>query len=201
MVRAPHAGRDFKENNMSAVSTGNTAVSSADTAARLYPGGNGNQSQGGGSQDNSNNGSPVASPYVVTNMTEGKTIYVDPNTGKSFEMETRNDTDKRKSKEGADNPYNGRITGVFYPETDEDKKKFGWGAITTDDTRGRWIHGGGNNTTLAPDPSAPRQGWVPTLGCTRGQNEDVHQMAKEIEQFQKNNPNVPINYYRVRPEK
>lgn len=186
---------------MSAVSTGNTAVSSADTASRLYPGGNGNQSQGGITQDNSNTGSTVASPYVVTNMTEGKTIYVDPNTGKSFEMETRNDIDKRKSKEGADDPYYGRVTGVEFPEQNEENKPYGWAIIRTDDDRLRFLHGGGRNKTLAPDPYAPRQGWVPTQGCTRAQNEDVHQMAQQIDQFQKNHPNVPIMYYRVRPEK
>lgn len=181
---------------MSEGSNSINATSSADTAARLYPSGNGNQNQGG-TQENSNNGSTeVATPYVVTNMTDGKTVYFDPNTGESFEMETRNAVAK-KSKGGADDPYNGRITGVVYPEGDDNKKKFGWAMVTTDDERHRWIHGGGSGLD---DPYAARQGWVPTLGCTRGQNEDMHQLAQRVEQFQKNNPNVPIMYYRVRPE-
>ncbi len=181
-------------------SNSNAATSSADTAARLYPSGSENQSQGASAPAN---GSPKpASPYVVTNMTDGKTIYVDPNTGKSFEMETRNDI-MPDSESGADDPYFGRITSA---EINRNKKlgpSFGTAKIYTDDVpRGRIIHGGGHtsNKALVSDPFAPRQGWVPTYGCTRGQNEDVEKMAGLIQQFQKDHPKVPILYYRVRPD-
>jgi hypothetical protein len=175
-------------------SNSSTATPSADAAARLYPSNGGDQSHdttapGDGSAE-------PASPYVVTNMTNGKTVYFDPNTGDSFEMETQNAISK-KSKAGADSPYTGRIMDVVYPDSEEDKRKFGWAKITTDDQRQRWIHGGGSDLQ---DPNAPRQGWEHTRGCTRGQNEDVFNLAQRIEKFQQDHPDTPILYYRVRPE-
>jgi RHS repeat-associated protein len=65
--------------------------------------------------------------------------------------------------------------------------------IDTGDPRGRDIHGGG---TVLPDPYAPRQGWVRTRGCTRGQNEDVQRLGDEIRRFQQRNPGVQIPYTR-----
>lgn len=41
--------------------------------------------------------------------------------------------------------------------------------IHTGDPRGRDIHGGGSS---CEDPYADRQGWFPTYGCLRMQNED-----------------------------
>nr|DAE03276.1 MAG TPA: putative carnitine operon oxidoreductase caia, putative carnitine operon oxidoreductase [Siphoviridae sp. ctwzt2]DAP75847.1 MAG TPA: putative carnitine operon oxidoreductase [Caudoviricetes sp.] len=46
--------------------------------------------------------------------------------------------------------------------------------ITTGDCRARDIHGGGSGL---PDPYAPHQGWVPTLGCLRMQNADGEEVA------------------------
>jgi hypothetical protein len=65
--------------------------------------------------------------------------------------------------------------------------------INTADSRYRYIHGGGSGL---PDPMAPRQGWVPTYGCARGQNEDVINLGQAITAFQKENPTVPIPYVR-----
>lgn len=112
-------------------------------------------------------------------------------------METRNDI-MPDSKPGADDPYWGRITGVEMGKLGD---SYGTAKIHTDDPRGRIIHGGGKskNKELIPDPYAPRQGWLPTQGCTRGQNEDVEELAKRIQQFQNDHPKVPIMYYRVRP--
>ncbi len=171
--------------------------SSSDVADRLYPGQNGNQNNQNGKQGNSGNGNAeIATPYVVTNMTTGKTMYFDPNTGDSFEMETRNDVTS-DSEPGADDPYWGRITGA---EIGKLGKSFGTAKIYTDDyPRARIMHGGGDNPKLVPDPYAPRQGWVKTKGCTRGQNEDMEEMARRVQQFKKDHPNVDIMYYRVRP--
>ena len=67
--------------------------------------------------------------------------------------------------------------------------------IDTGDPRGRDIHGGGS--CLGPLGSQqPRQGWCPTLGCIRGQNEDVQELGRRIQQFQQQNPGVSIPYYR-----
>jgi RHS repeat-associated protein len=65
--------------------------------------------------------------------------------------------------------------------------------IDTGDPRGRDIHGGGAGLT---DPYAPRQGWRPTFGCTRGQNEDVQRLGDAIQEFQRRNPGVQIPYTR-----
>jgi len=58
---------------------------------------------------------------------------------------------------------------------------------------GRDIHGGGTGLT---DPYAPRQGWVPTYGCTRGQNEDVQRLGNAIQEFQRRHPGIQIPYTR-----
>ncbi len=58
---------------------------------------------------------------------------------------------------------NGPAYGTFY--------------ISTGDSRGRDIHGGGSGL---PDPFAPRQGWVPTHGCLRMQNVDGEELSRRI---------------------
>ena len=67
--------------------------------------------------------------------------------------------------------------------------------IDTGDPRGRDLHGGGSCPRI-PDPYAPRQGWCPTLGCTRLQNEDIQALGDAIEDFQRRHPGVPIPYER-----
>jgi RHS repeat-associated protein len=58
---------------------------------------------------------------------------------------------------------------------------------------GRDIHGGG---TGLKDPFAPRQGWKPTEGCTRGQNADVKTLGQAISAFKGANPGVKVSYCR-----
>ena len=67
--------------------------------------------------------------------------------------------------------------------------------INTGDLRGRGILGGGR---VLGDPGAyaPIQPLVRTAGCTRGHNQDVQKLANLIEQYQEQNPNVPIIYCR-----
>ena len=59
----------------------------------------------------------------------------------------------------------------------ENSVAFGTFYITTGDSRGRDIHGGGSGLD---DPFAPRQGWTPTLGCLRMQNEDGEALSRLI---------------------
>lgn len=56
-------------------------------------------------------------------------------------------------------------------------ESFGTCFINTGDPRERVIHGGGSSL---PDPFAPRQGWTPTLGCLRVQNEDGEALSRLI---------------------
>ena len=65
--------------------------------------------------------------------------------------------------------------------------------IDTGDSRGRDIHGGG---TGLKDPFAPNQGWKPTMGCTRGQNDDVKRLGQAISAFKGANPGVKVSYCR-----
>jgi RHS repeat-associated protein len=67
--------------------------------------------------------------------------------------------------------------------------------VDTGDPRGRDIHGGGAGLS---NPYAPRQGWRPTDGCTRGQNEDVQRLGDAIQDFQRRHPDVQIPYTRRR---
>jgi len=65
--------------------------------------------------------------------------------------------------------------------------------IDTGDSRGRDIHGGG---TGLKDPFASSQGWKPTMGCTRGQNDDVKRLGQAISAFKSANPGVKVSYCR-----
>ena len=58
---------------------------------------------------------------------------------------------------------NGPAYGTFY--------------IETGDYRERDIHGGGSSL---PQPYAPRQGFLPTFGCLRMQNEDGEELSRMI---------------------
>lgn len=62
-----------------------------------------------------------------------------------------------------------------------DNIPYGTAFIYTGDPRGRGIHGGGSGLS---DPFAPRQaddeGWVPTYGCLRMNNEDVEELANMV---------------------
>jgi RHS repeat-associated protein len=83
---------------------------------------------------------------------------------------------------GAAGPY---VSGNIYilpgPHND-DPNAYGPNAIIeTDDPRYRWIHGGGLGL---PDPLAPYQGWYPTHGCTRMQNQDIDDLTRIILDWQ-----------------
>lgn len=67
--------------------------------------------------------------------------------------------------------------------------------LDTGDSRGRDIHGGG--TSLA-DPYAARQGWNKTMGCTRGQNEDVQALGQSVRAFKARHPGARIKYCRYK---
>ena len=72
-------------------------------------------------------------------------------------------------------PTNEVATGAFFFELLDDPAgdflKHGRAAIG--------IHGGG---TGLENPFAPRQGWIPTEGCIRLQNEDVAHLAQLVTQ-------------------
>jgi hypothetical protein len=59
----------------------------------------------------------------------------------------------------------------------ENNSGYGTFYISTGDNRGRDIHGGGSDTE---DPFADRQGWEPTYGCLRMQNEDGQALSRLI---------------------
>ncbi|MEC4313106.1 hypothetical protein, partial [Escherichia coli] len=63
------------------------------------------------------------------------------------------------------------------------------------DTRARWLHGGGSSLR---DPYAPRQGWKPTMGCTRAQNEDVDELCKKVTSWMYSHPGERIRYERFK---
>ena len=122
------------------------------------------------------------------------TLYTTDKNGKltTKQIETHNDVVK-SAKPGADAPYKSDVVGVSNRHGDSAAYGPKGAFIDTGDSRGRDIHGGG--TGLA-DPLAPQQGWKPTLGCTRGQNEDVINLGNAITQFQQANPGVVIPYVR-----
>ncbi|EOZ5487650.1 RHS repeat-associated core domain-containing protein, partial [Escherichia coli] len=122
-------------------------------------------------------------PLVLTDMTGGVTIYYDPETGDSMTFDSSNRIDRR-SQRGAGDPYTGEVVGC---ETNESgiSAAYGTTKIYTTDTRARWLHGGGSSLR---DPYAPRQGWKPTMGCTRAQNEDVDELCKKVTSWMYSHP-------------
>jgi hypothetical protein len=112
-------------------------------------------------------------------------------------IETRNDV-MRGSAAGADGPFSTHNVVGVRPPYGGDPRSYGppGAYIDTGDSRGRNIHGGGNNSRLIPDPFAPRQGWLATEGCTRGQNEDVISLGGVITAFQHLNRGVAVPYVR-----
>jgi lipoprotein-anchoring transpeptidase ErfK/SrfK len=73
----------------------------------------------------------------------------------------------------------GNYTAVADEPPAEDSDEYGTFYISTGDPtgRGRDFHGGGSGLN---DPKAPRQGWYPTLGCIRMQNEDGEELSRLI---------------------
>ncbi|MDD0808737.1 RHS domain-containing protein [Curvibacter sp. RS43] len=131
---------------------------------------------------------------VYTDRAANNTSVFDPSKGKVLEIETRTAS---VGKPGADGPYDGEFTYCERVAKDADNGAGGgYGPLKwrTTDRRSRWIHGGGTGLPDAYD--APRQGWKPTLGCTRAQNEDVRILCEVTEQYKKDNPGKRIFYHR-----
>ena len=86
------------------------------------------------------------------------------------------------------------VIGIRYKG---DSRSFGpdGAVIDVGDSRGRHIHGGGSCRNIK-DPLADNQGWCWTHGCTRGQNEDVLDLADKIMDFKKRHPGIKIPYFR-----
>ena len=108
---------------------------------------------------------------------------------------SRNDVSSR-ARPGAADPYESNDMYPIRGPYENNKKAFGPNDIlrTDDVSRGRWLHGGG---TGLPDPEAPRQGWMPTLGCTRLQNEDIRDLANQVREFKTQNPEETVPYERT----
>jgi len=132
---------------------------------------------------------------VYTDRAANKTLVFHPSKGKILEFETRT-TVASNAQAGADGPYNGTFTFCQSVPEGSDSSADGFGPLKwrTTDSRGRWIHGGG--TGLDDPYNAPRQGWKPTLGCTRAQNEDVKSLCDASKEWVKKNPGKKITYQR-----
>ncbi len=129
---------------------------------------------------------------------ESKTVF-DPKPedakGEIFMIKTRNKVIK-SALPGATDAFKTDDVSVLYVEGN---KAYGIkGAyIDTNDPRGRDIHGGGSGLA---EPFIDYQGWVPTKGCTRGQNKDILQLGDKIKEFKKQFPKVKIPYERIYAE-
>jgi hypothetical protein len=129
---------------------------------------------------------------VFTDMTGGTTMFVDPMRGTVITIPTKNDVTTAAQANGADTPYTGNVTKC---QRGFLGRSFGTAKMMTTDPRYRWVHGGGSGLL---DPYARRQGWKPTEGCTRAQNEDIEALCDAIEDYQRSNPGVAIPYGRYK---
>jgi RHS repeat-associated protein len=138
--------------------------------------------------------SPPVNASVFTDTRGQSTLFWDPYKKEAYQFDTRN-TVAPSSKPGAGGAYSGKFTYCErIPASNEKKsREYGTTKWRTTDERSRWVHGGG---TGLKDPRAARQGWKPTLGCTRAQNEDVEKLCAMSEQYLKDHPGAKINYAR-----
>lgn len=127
---------------------------------------------------------------VWTDMKGGTTTYFDPMTGEILVIPTRNSV-VSNALPGAAGPYNGEFTFCEYPNSPE----YGAAKWRTTDPRSRWVHSGGSHFGSA-GALKPEQGWTPTMGCTRAQNQDVDQLCKRSTTWTQNNPGKSIPYSR-----
>ena len=74
-------------------------------------------------------------------------------------------------------PNGNYIVSAEVPGGRDNGPAYGTFYIETHDGRERDIHGGGSDLE---DPFAPRQGWEPTYGCLRMQNEDGEELSRLI---------------------
>jgi len=142
---------------------------------------------------------PLPAPPIgvlTTDMKSHTTTFTMSYRGKGYyevQIETRNDVDS-KANPGAADPYSTpAIKGVSGRHAGQRAYGPEGAFIDTNDPRGRAIHGGGSRLA---HPFAARQGWAPTMGCTRGQNEDVIKLGEAITGFQRQNPGALIPYVR-----
>lgn len=137
--------------------------------------------------------------YLHTSIHGNSTTFVwsTPNGGEHSDTivtHVKVDSRYKRSHPGAGGPYKtANIVGVS--DRHGSSKAYGpLGAfIDTGDPLGRDIHGGGSGLAY---PLAPHQGWCVTYGCTRGQNVDVQRMGRDVMQFKKLYPTIPIPYSR-----
>lgn len=124
-------------------------------------------------------------------MSGGTTTFFDPQNPSSYtEVPSSNAVTKKAHEKEADTPYHGKITVCKRGRLGA---PYGTAKLMTTDSRYRWVHGGGSGL---PDSYAPRQGWKPTEGCTRAQNEDVEELCDLVEEYQQSHPGIQIPYGR-----
>jgi RHS repeat-associated protein len=137
---------------------------------------------------------PLGLDSIVTYQNLGFTTYYDNHGNYVDSWPSRSDV-ARNSKPDAAGPY--RSDNVYPSNGPHHNRPDAYGPndiLKTDDPRGRWIHGGG---TGLPDPQAPRQGWKPTLGCTRMQNEDIQELVDRVRAVRSVDPKRVISYQRL----
>jgi RHS repeat-associated protein len=132
---------------------------------------------------------------IVTYMDMGITVYYDSKGTAVAVFDSRNDVTS-KAKPGADGPYFSRnVTPSEGPHHNRARAYGPNDILTTDDvSRGRWLHGGGSRLA---NPLADRQGWAPTLGCTRLQNEDIQTLVDIVRAVKEADPGMIITYERL----
>ena len=142
---------------------------------------------------------PFGLASLTTDMAGGTTTFdprpEDPN-GVPYSIPTRNGVDRTAFPGAADGfstpdvrvTFRGHSTKEYGPDGAD---------INTGDVRHRDIHGGGScPANQHGNPIDSNQGWCVTMGCTRGQNQDVLDLAKHISDFQGRHPNVSVPYLR-----
>jgi RHS repeat-associated protein len=141
---------------------------------------------------------PSGLAAVYTDQTNGRT-YFNPNPespGPILSWDSRSPV-KPNSFPDAEGPYDSaNIFRVQGPYKDNANAYGPNDILMTDDSRGRWLHGGGSDLD---DPLAPRQGWEATHGCTRFQNEDIQDLVDRVTDFRRQHPGVRIPYSRTAP--
>jgi RHS repeat-associated protein len=138
---------------------------------------------------------------IITDMTDGFTYWIpsDCCCNEPRHWESNNvvlPISRIVNKETAESPYRSDdVYPVHGPYKGKPKAYGPNDLLKTDDARGRWLHGGGSGCA---QPFAGQQGWYPTTGCTRLQNDDIKELVNIVRNHKKNasKGDQKITYYR-----
>jgi RHS repeat-associated protein len=135
---------------------------------------------------------------IITDQTNGKTYWIpDDCCCEQPKDYSSSSAVVPRAKPGAGGPYESDDCRTGHTaSTSSNPKAYGpHKPILTNDSRGRWLHGGGSS--LGDQGSQePNQELTPALGCTRMHNADILELGTTLTNYKNENPGKKVPYKR-----